>query len=408
MTHHSSILAGKKIGVIGFNARPIAASLRRQSALTYVSDYWGDSDLAEVSTDCITVLSPQPNIRQRQPLDLPLYRSLIDNFAILTQDVDLDYVIVGSGFDDHAETLIPLNKSGLLVGTIPKQINKSRDFRFLSKLISEDSCSIPKRVTFETLEELLQSSSSQKFPYILRPTHSGGGSGIRLIRNKKDLIRVTEAQTDESHTYVIQDYIRGRDLSCSILATGKKALALSIQKQLIGMPSAGRNCDFAYCGNCYPVNLQSEVAQKIRDISEYLAVKLGLQGSNGFDFVVDEFDKLWLMEVNPRIQGTLEMLEIAGDISITEQHVKSSQGELPKELPLFNPVTKLIVYSRRTGLVPELAVFSGTFDKSPKGIQVNQGDPICTVIKSGGDLLECYQNACNTASDIQKQVRPLK
>lgn len=408
MTQRSSTLQGKKIGVIGFNARPIAASLKRQSAFTYVSDYWGDSDLAGVSTDCIAVLSPQPKIRQRQPLDLPLFQSLIDNFLILTKDVDLDYVVVGSGFDDHSDSLVPFNEKGLLVGTLPNQMKKSRDFKLLSNLVSDDLCSIPKRRMFKTVDELMENSSSFMYPYILRPTHSGGGSGIRLIRNRDDLLRITSAQMDESFSYVVQQYIRGRDLSCSILSTGKEALVVSIQRQLIGMPSAGKNCDFSYCGNSYPVNLEPAIEQKIRQLSKYLSEKIGLQGSNGFDFVVDEAHNLWLMEVNPRIQGTLEMLEIAGNISMTEQHVKSSQGVLPKKLPDFSPTTKLIVYSRRTGLVPDLTSFPSSFDRSPEGTQVNLGDPICTVIKSGGDILECYQDAYDTAREIQRQVIALK
>jgi len=408
MTQRSSNLNGKKVGVIGFNARPIAASLRKQSALTYVSDYWGDADLAEVSNDCIAVLSPQPGIRQRQPLDLPLYQALIDNFSILTKDVELDYVIVGSGFDDHSDSLKPFRKKGILVGTPPNQMRKSRDFALLSKLVSDKLCTIPRRREYETTEELHDNSSSLKYPCILRPKHSGGGSGVRLLRNLGDMTRITNAQLDKQFSYVVQEYIRGRDLSCSVLSTGKDARAISIQRQLIGMPSAGRNCDFVYCGNGYPVDLDPVVAQKIIEISEYLSVKLGLQGSNGFDFVVDESDNVWLMEVNPRIQGTLELLEIAGDISITEQHLKSSEGQLIEKIPTFNSAVKLIVYSRKTGLIPDLSLYSDTFDRSPEGIQVNQGDPICTVIKSGGELLDCYQKSCETASAIQRKVKPLK
>ena len=65
----SSAFKGKQVGVIGFNARPIAQSLKRAGAETCVSDYWGDLDLKEVSDSCIAVLSSTPGIRQRQPLD---------------------------------------------------------------------------------------------------------------------------------------------------------------------------------------------------------------------------------------------------------------------------------------------------------------------------------------------------
>ena len=112
------------------------------------------------------------------------------------------------------------------------------------------------------------------------------------------------------------------------------------------------------------------------------------------------------MEINPRIQGTLEMLEIAGNISITEQHVRAFTGELKQKLHVFNPAIKMIVYSRKSGYVPDLSLFSDTFDRSPKGIKVEQRDPICTIIKTGSNMLECYHRTCEVAYEIQRQVQP--
>ena len=407
MTQHSSILEGKNVGVIGFNARPIAASLRKRGAFTYVSDYWGDSDLKDVSTGCIAILSPVPGIRQRQPLELPLHQALIDNLLTLTSDVELDYVIAGSGFDDCAESLNLIHEKGLLTGTPPAQMSDSRNFALLSVMLQNERCKLPSRQIIETQEELRENSHSLKFPCLVRPVHSGGGSGIRLARNKKDLNLITTLKFEEAPALVIQEYIRGRDLSCSVLSTGTEARVVSVQNQLIGTPSAGRNCDFAYCGNSIPVDLYPQVEKTIRETSEYLAVQLGLQGSIGFDFVVDISDRVWLMEVNPRIQGTLEMLEIAGDISITEQHVRASNGELIEKLPTFDSAVKMIVYSRKTGAVPDLSKYLDVYDRSQKGIKVERRDPICTVIKSGGDIVDCYRRTCETAYEIQRQVLPL-
>ena len=111
------------------------------------------------------------------------------------------------------------------------------------------------------------------------------------------------------------------------------------------------------------------------------------------------------MEINPRIQGTLEMLEISGDISMTEEHVRSSQGDLVKAIPNFNPVVKMIVYSRMSGIVPDLSVFPDTYDRSPKGVYVNQRDPICTVITTGRNLMDAYRKTCINVWNIQKHTK---
>ncbi len=406
MTPISSFLTDKKVGVIGFNARPIAASLRRAGAESYVSDYWGDSDLKEVSTDCIAVLTPVPGIRQRQPLDIPLHLLLIENFSILTEGMELDYIMVGSGFDDNIEALIPLHESGLLVGSEPTHMRNSRNFSLLSNLMSDELLNIPYRQDIHSGEELLQKSAEIDFPFLIRPSHSGGGSGINYVHRQEDLVRIINRLSivDEQLHLILQQHIRGKDLSCSVLSTGTEARAVSVQGQLIGLPSAGRNCDFVYCGNIYPSGLDSITEQKIMDVSENLSIELGLKGSIGFDFVVDESNVIWLMEVNPRIQGTLEMIEIAGNISITEQHIRAANNDLIEEIPPLSPSVKMIVYSRRAGCITSLSSFPNTFDKSPIGVLVNKGDPICTVINSGETRLECYLKTHETASDIQRSI----
>jgi len=406
MVPHSSLLASKKIGVIGFNARPIAASLTRAGAESYVSDYWGDSDLKEVSTDCIAVLSPVPGIRQRQPLDKPLHLSLIENFFLLTKDVELDYIIIGSGFDDCTESLIPLHESGLLIGSEPTRMKNSRNLSLISKLMSNELLKVPHRQDIRSAEELLQKSAEIDFPYLVRTSHSGGGSGINFIGRQEDLDKITKrlSITDEQPHLILQQYIRGRDLSCSVLSTGTEARAVSVQGQLIGLPSAGRNCDFVYCGNYYPSGLDSATEKNIIKISENLSIQLGLQGSIGFDFVVDASGVIWLMEVNPRIQGTLEMIEIAGNISITEQHIRAVNNNLIEKIPSLRPTVKMIVYSRRDGCITNLSSFPNTFDKSLTGILVKRGDPICTVIRTGKTLLECYLKTHEAANAIQRSI----
>ncbi len=408
MTHSSSGLNGKNIGVIGFNARPIAASLKKQGARTFVSDYWGDSDLQDVSDDCIAVLSPVPGIRQRQSLKIPLHQSLVDNFIFLTKKKELDYIIVGSGFDDHIDVLASLPERDLLISSSQVAWKNCRNLSLVSRMIETKKCNIPQRLEIESVEDLLEKSSTMNFPYLVRPQNSGGGSGIRYMGSQADVIRYSKlmAEEDVNKPLVIQKYIRGRDYSCSVLSTGKKAIAVSVQAQLIGSPLSGRNCDFAYCGNYIPSGLNSELELAIMKISEQLSVELGLQGSIGFDFVVDESAALWLMEINPRIQGTLEMLEIAGDISITEQHVRAVKQELIEEIPTFSPTVKMIVYSRKLGSIPDLSSISDTYDKSPTGVFVNRGDPICTVIKSGTNIKDCYHRACDSTFHIQRDVKP--
>jgi predicted ATP-grasp superfamily ATP-dependent carboligase len=402
----SSPLKGKRVGVTGFNARPIAWSAKQAGASVIVSDYWGDDDLSACCDRWIAVLTPTPGARQRQPLDIPLPVALVDNLLYLSKERELDMVLIGSGFDDHSEAVEPLEDLGVLVGCSSAQIERARDFQQLEKLAIQLDIRMPKRRIIESPDDILENPEDFHFPFVVRPTHSGGGSGIRLVHNAEQVIVAFPDKDDDedSPKRVVQEYVSGIDLSCSVLSSKDPAFSLSVQGQLIGMPTAGRNCGFAYCGNYLPIPLNSEVESKIMEVSETISNKLGLLGSVGFDFVVDKREQVWLMEVNPRIQGSLELIELAGGISVTEMHVRAVKGVLPSTRPELLAGVKMVVYSRREGQVPDLSQFPNTVDRSPAGVMVNIGDPVCSVIELGSSLKQCYKIVSDTASKIQNGI----
>lgn len=408
MNSISPALQNRKVGVIGFNARPIALSLKNAGAETFVSDYWGDLDLRKASNSYIAVLSPTPGIRQRQPLNKPLPKLLLDNFFELTKNINLDYIIVGSGFDDNSDLLAPLERTGKLLGCSTKQMKTARDRNEISKAIKSLDVQLPTQFTAFSFDELKRDTLT--FPLVCRKLVSGGGRGVRLARNYRELHYYMKKSTSEKeiHRPVIQQYVRGSDISCSVLGTGSKSVVLSTQNQLIGMPTAGRNNDFVYCGNYWPSSINSKIRRRIEHISRVLCNRLKLKGSIGFDYIVDDRDEIWLMEINPRIQGTLEMLELASNVSIMVLHMLATVGDLPKETISFKPVVKMIVYSRKSGILQNLRHFTNIVDKSPPGIYLEQGDPICTVLQTGKDIKQCYSHISNIALKIQRKVRSIE
>ncbi|MFW9910786.1 MAG: ATP-grasp domain-containing protein, partial [Candidatus Thorarchaeota archaeon] len=323
----------------------------------------------------------------------------------LTKERHLDLVMIGSGFDDNSEALEPLEEMNLLVGCSPRQISRARDSVKLKELASSLEFSFPNSVVYSELEKILSKSARIDFPCVVRPTYSGGGSGIRFARNQWDIAKLFQGiDAIDFEPRLVQEYVSGFDVSCSVLSTGDLSLAISVQGQLIGMPTAGRNCGFAYCGNYLPSPLRKQLEEKIMKISEEICTKFKLKGSVGLDFVVDRFDKVWLMEVNPRIQGSLELLENAGNISITESHVRAVNGVLPSDRPTLHSGVKMIIYSRRDGNVQDLSRYPNTVDRTPQGVMVNRGDPICTVIEVGSSLRDCYREVSNVAKLIQYNI----
>ncbi len=390
-------LRGKAVGVVGFNARPIACSLKKAGATVYVSDYWGDEDLVACSEEWTSVLSPKPHERQRQPIEKPLHEALVGNLLdLISPDRHLDYIMFGSGFDDHPEPLQTLCEHTSLVGNNIDAIRRARDRKLIESYLTQIGIRFPLTLP---AEEYLTERRKMEFPLVFRPSTSGGGAGIRLIRNRMALEKRMETCNDPSG-YFVQEYVRGLDVSCSVLGTGKESSVLSVQGQLIGMPLAGQNCSFAYCGNYIPVHLSKSSILRIEEASASLCTELGLRGSNGFDFVVTPSGEPVLMEVNPRIQGSLELLETAGCPSVTSLHFEAHNGSLPDKRCKLGAAVKLIVYARRDQEVSGLTGFPGAVDRTLDGVCVRRGDPICTLLQTGDSVVECYHRASGIAARI--------
>ena len=406
MNPRKSSLSGKTVAVVGFNARPIACSAKKAGANVLVSDYWGDSDLAACSDEWTAVLKPTPGLRQRKRQELPVHTGLVQNLVNLVGDRGVDHVFVGSGFDDRSSSLEILDDRWGIIGNSPQLMIRARDTDRLARLAIELGMHYPDRRTSTSVDSVLRFCEDVGYPCVIRPNESGGGTGIRFVSGPNEIDRAFNRLQHADKEIVVQQYVSGIDVSCSVLCTGTEATALSTQGQLIGMPSSGRNCDFVYCGNYHPTSLDKSIIKHIESVSEALCIELGLVGSNGLDFVVDSSNRVWLLEVNPRIQGTLEMLESASRNLISVLHASACEGRLPSSRIKISPVVKVIVFARKTGTVPDLSRYPSAVDLTPEGTMVKRGDPICTMIEVSDSLQLSYARASEIAHLIQSNIKP--
>ncbi|MFX1330950.1 MAG: ATP-grasp domain-containing protein [Promethearchaeota archaeon] len=406
MTANSSTLRGLTVAVLGFNARPIACSATRAGARVIVSDYWGDEDLEACASKWTAVLEAIPGKRQRAPLQKRVHASLVENLLESIDNEEIDHLFVGSGFDDNTKSLAELEKKMPITGNSTAQMQRARNRTAVEKLAESYGLEIPMSHRARTLDEAYMRCDEVGYPCVIRPPSTGGGSGISLVMNPSQVEAACwrlEAEI-EIPEVIVQQYISGVDGSACILSTGDKATVLSVQGQLIGMPSAGRNCDFVYSGNYMPMRLPKNLKHLIIESSKSFGTDLHLSGTNGIDFVVDKKGRVWFLEINPRFQGTLEMLERASSISVTELHTDACDGILPSELPSFMPCMKLVIFARRSGSVPALSKFNNTVDRTPQGVLVDRGDPVCTIIETSSSLKDCYSRVLSTSNGIQGEI----
>jgi predicted ATP-grasp superfamily ATP-dependent carboligase len=248
-----------------------------------------------------------------------------------------------------------------------------------------------------------------ELPLIVKPKHGSGGFHSRVLRTESDIARyILHQEFTDKEPVLVQELIHGIDASVSILATGTKAIALSINEQLIGLSDLGKGNTKAYCGNIVPLKAKSKILDKLRGVSEEMSVKLGLVGSNGFDFVIDKKGIPYFMEINPRIQATIEAIELVSNVNVVTLHLDACNGQLPKR-PLKPRAfcARIIVYARFPCIISNLSSIPGIVDIPMPNSRADRGDPVCTVNHLAASRKDALAGAWSIVNTIYQNLQPV-
>ncbi len=164
----------------------------------------------------------------------------------------------------------------------------------LSKFLSENKLPQPATIFFQNLNGL-DELSEMEFPVLVKPTKGLFGRGIKLFSNPTELKDHLNS-CEDSEEYVIQSFVKGFDIDCSVLCKEGEILNFTIQKEIypsnnkFGSPAA---IEFLYEDNVF-------------DIVKNLIQKLNWSGVAHIDLRYDESENQFkIIEVNPRFWGSL-------------------------------------------------------------------------------------------------------
>ena len=103
---------------------------------------------------------------------------------------------------------------------------------------------------------------------------------------------------------------------------------------------------YGYCGNIAPYRETTNTTNmNFKEVAEEVVRDLKLIGSNGVDMIVKN-DDVYVIEVNPRLQGTFEVTEAALGINMAEAHIMACDGDLIEVPRPKKFAVKMIVFSK--------------------------------------------------------------
>jgi uncharacterized protein len=206
--------------------------------------------------------------------------------------------------------------------------------------------------------------AGQEIRWLRKPVRGGGGRGIREWGGE-----------ELPDGVMLQERIDGVPCSVAAVGDGRAAVVLGVTEQLIGRASLGGR-GFAWCGNVTRPPIPEADA-----ICDHLAAEFDLVGLFGVDFVWDG-EHAWVVEVNPRPTGSLELFGAA----VFDAHLEACAGRLPARAEAADGAAgKAIVYATHDTDVGETSDWParGIRDVPHPGERIDAGNPICTLLATG-------------------------
>ena len=287
----------------------------------------------------VTVLLDARIARLHPPLEvfcvLPIYFSkeserFLKNIATIN---DATYIIA----PETGQTLQLIVELAEQTGKISlncesKAIKTVADKAALYEDLQKKGFRTPKTLVLNSSDSLAQVklaiNREFRYPVIIKPVDGVGCGGLSIIKEEahvKKAIEKVKADSNAPH-FVVQQFIEGEPASVSLLCNGKKALALSLNRQSITL--AETNEPSSYDGGCVPFNhpLKQESLSLAEEVVESFS---GLRGYVGVDLVLAK-NGPYVVDVNPRLTTSYVGLSKVANFNVAEASINSViNGQLP-------------------------------------------------------------------------------
>ena len=415
--------------ILGVNTRPLVNSAKKLDYNVYSSSYFTTLDFPEgiyekhllneeIDSSCGSF---QENFSSL---------NLLENGKEYLDDADLIVLSSGISSDDFKGEYKKYQKK--IIGNKSTK-DVSNKYRFYQKISNKFLTPISFLVSdvSEFLEILNEYNDMQ---FIIKPNQGSGGYDTLLLNydmfiENNHIKILIENMINSLGEILIQEYISGINISSSVLSSSTDAKTI-INTRLLNLNDLGYNGDYRYCGNILPLDIKSlqvlnnytiahdEIGVKnlnadVSELSEEVIKECKLIGSNGVDLILsDEMEDdilnndLYLIEVNPRFQGTYECVEKILSINLLEEHINACNGQLIEEINHKGYGIKEIIYAPYTLKQGNLNI-DGLFDISKEGTIIEKDEPLVTIINQTNNVKKGLKEISKLKEYIDSNICPV-
>lgn len=232
------------------------------------------------------------------------------------------------------------------------------------KFMQREGFLTPHNVKVSTLEEAISAFKNADHKLMLKPTDSAGSKGVFAIESASDIEKHWEetVSVSPSRTALLEDFVNSVGLQQDgdiFVIDGKIAFwGLCDQYKRPEEP-------FVPAALVFPSTQHECIQQKARKTVQEIITKIGFkQGPCNVEYLVDERQQVWILEIGPRNGGNLIplLIEKSTGINLIESTIKLAVGDSIELPPMQYSCYAMTVVHRRNHQTTNLELIT---DKSP-------------------------------------------
>ena len=228
-----------------------------------------------------------------------------------------DGVIVTLGGQTAINLADPLKARGVrIIGTDCEAIDKAENRDLFEKLLETLGIPQPKGCAVTSAAEGIAAAEKIGYPVLVRPSFVLGGRAMQIVAKESDLrgYLKTAEPIDESRPVLVDHYIRGKEVEVDAVCDGERVFVPGIMElvERTGVHSGDSISVYP------PYSLSAGVKKTILDYTERLGLGIGIRGLFNIQFIVDERENVYIIEVNPRSSRTVPFLSKATGYSLAD------------------------------------------------------------------------------------------
>ena len=219
----------------------------------------------------------------------------------------------------------PLKKRGVkIIGTGCDAIERAENRDAFEKLLSSLQIPRPKGQAVTSIEEGVRVAEEIGYPVLVRPSFVLGGRAMQIVAGEEALRNYlkTAVEVNEEKPVLVDKYIRGKEVEVDAVCDGSHVFVPGIMElvERTGVHSGDSI-------SVYPsYSLSDRVKTTIIDYTEKLGLGIGIIGLFNIQFIVDEQERVYVIEVNPRSSRTVPFLSKATGYGLADIATRCNLG----------------------------------------------------------------------------------